>query len=289
MTASARARLLAAGLGAVPDRFVAHVLTHPPRGRWTLPLVPAWLEAHFRVEVTQVEAGRVATASPLAGASPRHVFYLHGGAYTLGPAHWDLVRPLLRRGWTVSMVDYPLAPEHTVTDTVSMMLAAWQRATLSTAVPVDIMGDSAGGGLALVLLQHIRDLGLTRAGRTVLFSPWVDLVMEDPVTVAADQHDPFLSLRGLRGAARMYAGGRDLADPVLSPLNGDLTDLGSIQTWVGTREMFLPQCCRLADLAHRAAGTELTLQVAEGMLHDWPLLPVPEARRTMDEALRFLA
>lgn len=289
MTPSARARLLAAGLAAVPDRLVAHVLTHPPRGRWTMPLVPAWLETRCRVEVTQVEAGRVATASPLAGPSPRHVFYLHGGAYTLGPAHWDVVRPLLERGWTVSMVDYPLAPEHTVTDTVSMTLAAWQRAARGAAVPVDVMGDSAGGGLALVLLQRIRDLGLTPAGRTVLFSPWVDLVMEDPVTVAADRHDPFLSLRGLRGAARMYAAGRDLADPLLSPLNGDLTGLGRIQAWVGTREMFLSQCCRLADLTRQAAGTDLTLHVAEGMLHDWPLLPVPEARRTMDEALRFLA
>ena len=285
---SLHARVLAAGLRAVPDRLVAHVITHPPRRRWQ-PLVPPGLDAEYRVEVTEVEAGKVATASPLSGDSRRHVFYLHGGAYTLGPAHWHLVRPLLQQGWTVSMVDYPLAPEHTVTDTVSMTVAAWQHATVTATGAVDIMGDSAGGGLAVVLLQQIRDLGLTRAGRTVLFSPWVDLVMTDPVTVTADRHDPLLSLRGLRGAALMYAGGRDLADPVLSPINGDLADLGSIQAWVGTREMFLAQCCRLADLAQTAGGTDLALHVADGMLHDWPMLGVPEARRTLDEALRFLA
>ncbi|MDO9496544.1 MAG: alpha/beta hydrolase [Nocardioides sp.] len=285
---SPQARLLAAGLRAVPDRLIAFALTHPPRSRWPS-LVPPWLDSAYRVDVTTVEAGRVATASSRSEESPRHVLYLHGGAYTLGPAHWDAVRPLLERGWTVSMVDYPLAPEHTVADTVTMTLAAWQLTTATTAVPVDIMGDSAGGGLALVLLQHIRDLGLTRAGRTVLFSPWVDLVMDDAVTIAADRHDPFLSLRGLRGAALMYAGGRDLADPVLSPINGDLADLGSIQAWVGTREMFLAQCCRLADLTLPASGTDLELHIADGMIHDWPMLPVPEARRTLDEAVRFLA
>jgi len=285
---SLRARLLAAALGAVPDRLVAHVLTHPPRRRWPA-LVPAELDAAYRVDVVPVGRGTVATATPRSGATGRQVFYLHGGAYTLRPAHWDVVRTMLDRGWTVSMVDYPLAPEHTVTETLSMVLAAWQLATAEARVPVDVMGDSAGGGLALVLLQQVRDLGLPPAGRTVLFSPWVDLVMSDPVTVAADRHDPFLSLRGLRGAARMYAGGVDLADPRLSPVNGDLAGLGRIQAWVGTREMFLAQCCRLADLAEDAEGTELTLHVAEGMIHDWPALPVPEARRTMEEALRFLA
>ncbi|CAB4691042.1 unannotated protein [freshwater metagenome] len=53
--------------------------------------------------------------------------------------------------------------------------------------------------------------------------------------------------------------------------------------------MFLPQCCRLADLALGAPGTDLTLRLGHGLLHDWPLMPVPEGPRTMLAAMDFLA
>lgn len=287
MTPSVRARAAATAFRAVPDRVIARTLTNPPRHYWPR-LVPPWLKSEYEVVVTDVEAGAVATAGPRSGTSTRHAFYLHGGAFTLGPMHWNSLRPLLERDWTVSMVDYPLAPESTVETTVSMVLAAWSAATTRALGPVDLIGDSAGGGLALVLLRQISDLGLARPGRTVLFSPWVDLVMNDPVTMAADRHDPVLSLKGLRGAARMYAGGRDLADPLLSPINGRLDDLGRIQAWVGTREIFLAQCCRLADRIATVDGTEFDLRIGEGMIHDWPMLPIPEGQRTLDEVMAFL-
>ena len=288
MIPSLQTRALAATLAAVPDRLIARALTHPPRRGWPS-LVPGRLSSAYAVDVEEVGPGRVATARARRPTTGRHVVYLHGGAYTLGPAHWAAVRPLLEGGWTVSMVDYPLAPEHTVDVTVPTVVDIWLRTVARTEGPVDLMGDSAGGGLALVLLQQLRDQGLPRPDGTVLLSPWVDLVMADPVTIAAAAHDPLLSLPGLRGAARLYAGGRDLSDPVLSPIHGGLHDLGRIQAWVGTHEMFLPQCCRLADLALGAPGTDLTLRLGHGLLHDWPLMPVPEGPRTMLAAMDFLA
>lgn len=288
MTPSLQARAFAGLLSLVPDRVIARTLANPPRRRWPA-LVPERLGVEFDIEVLQLRGGQVARARARHGVTGRHAFYLHGGAYTLRPMHWDAVRPLLARGWTVSMVDYPLAPEHTVEATVDMVLEAWRQASAHSAVPVDLMGDSAGGGLALVLLQRIRDLGLPGAGRTVLFSPWVDLVMNDPVTVAADRRDPLLPLSGLRAAAALYAGGRDLADPLLSPIHGNLERLGDLQVWVGTRELFLAQVIRLADLARSAEGTDLDLRIGEHMIHDWPMLPIPEGRRALADAIAFLS
>lgn len=188
----------------------------------------------------------------------------------------------------MSYVDYPLAPEHTVDDTVPMVVDAWQQVVASAGGPVDLAGDSAGGGLALVLLQRLRDLGLPMPHRSVLLSPWVDLVLDDPETLSEAPRDPVLSLLGLRGAARLYAGERDLADPWLSPLNGDLRGLGPMQAWVGTREMFLPQCRLLADRAATASGTDLTLHLGHGLVHDWALFPMPERELLVDAMLDYL-
>lgn len=278
-------RLITACFGAIPERRLAGAMTHPPRRRWPA-LVPAWLERRYDVRVEAIGAGRVAIASARTGTIGRQLFFLHGGAYTLGPLHWRLTRGFLDGGWSVWMVDYPLAPEHTVETTVPMVLQAWRAAT--AAGPVDLAGDSAGGGLALVLLQQIRDRGLIPPRRTALFSPWVDLVMDDPATLAAAEYDPVLSLRGLRRAARMYAGNRDLTDPLLSPANGDLNNLGEIRAWAATRELLLPQCRALAERAATAHGTRLDLHIGQGLIHDWPLFPSPEARTTLTEAARYL-
>ncbi len=276
-------------LNGLVERVGARAFTHPPRRVW-LPLVPRSLARRYDVTVTEHRPGRVVLArprsGPSAGRAAGHLFFLHGGAYTMPPFHWPFLTGFLDAGWSVSMVDYPLAPEHTVDETVPMVLDAWR--TASATGPLALAGDSAGGGLALVLLQQLRDLGLPMPTRSVLLSPWVDLVMDDDATVAESKRDPVLSLSGLHGAARLYAGERDVADPLLSPLRGELDRLGEIQAWVGTREMFLPQCQLLADRAAPTAGTNLELRLGHGRVHDWALLPGRARSLLTHEMLDYL-
>ncbi|MGA8847154.1 MAG: alpha/beta hydrolase fold domain-containing protein [Nocardioides sp.] len=288
-TPSLRLRATTALLAAVPDALVTHAFTHPPRRRRRA-LVPRAITHRHDVTETKVGIGRLATVAPRGSTSQGHLVFLHGGAYALQDLHWPFLKLLLNRGWTVSLVDYPLLPEHTVDDTVPMVVAAWEH--LLAAHPGEglcLAGDSAGGGLALVLLQRLRDLGRPLPSATVLLSPWVDLVLEDPATRALSRRDVVLPLTGLSRAARLYAGDRDLADPWLSPINGRLHDLGRIQAWVGTAEMFLPQCRLLADRAAAAVGTELELHLAHKLPHDWVLFPVPERGLLVEEMLTFLA
>lgn len=288
-------RLTTALLGLLPDVAKRTALTHPLRRRRDT-VAPGGLTKQYDVVETPVGAGTVVSAAPRSTldqpGTGRHLFYLHGGAYTLQDQHWPFLRRFVDRGWTVHLVDYPLAPEHTVDETVPMTLAAWDHVVdLADGAPVDLAGDSAGGGLALVLLQQLRDLdvpSIARPARTVLLSPWVEAVMDDPATIAAARHDVLLSLRGLHGCVELYRGERDAADPWLSPINGGLHDLGEIQTWVGTAEMFQPQCERLADDASSAPGTELELHLGHGLPHDWALFPTPERDELVDEMVAFL-
>lgn len=279
-------RALLAVLRLIPDAAVARLMTHPPR----LPQsTPRRITQRYDVTQARIDGHPVVTARPRTGGVGRHLVHLHGGAYTLQHQHWDYLALWLERGWAVTLVDYPLAPEHTVDATVPMTIAAWEHVVAAAdGEEIHLAGDSAGGGLALVLLQHLRDAGRPLPRRTVLLSPWVDVVMDDAATVAAASRDVLLSLPGLRGAAALYAGDRPLADPWLSPINGGLHDLGEVQAWVGTEEMFVPQVQRLADLAADAAGTELTLRLGHGLPHDWILFPVPEREWLVDEMQEFL-
>jgi len=288
---------LSSGLGLLPDALKRTAMTRPlrrPRGK----AAPRGLSLLYDVTETPVAEGLVVTAAPrVSGASSavspppgagRHLVYLHGGAYTLEDQHWPFLGLFIARGWTVHLVDYPLAPEHTVDQTVPMVMAAWQHVVdLVDGAPIDLAGDSAGGALSLVALQEIRDAGLTRPSRTVLLSPWVDAVMSDPATVAAAPADVLLSLRGLHGCIELYRGDRHATDPWLSPINGGLHDLGTIQSWVGTAEMFQPQCERLADLAAHAPGTDHELHLGHDLPHDWGLFPVPERDLLVEEMVAF--
>lgn len=291
-TPSLRLRATCAALAAVPESLVTYVFTNPPRRRRQA-LVPRAISRRHDVTESPVGIGHLATVAPRGKASQGHLVFLHGGAYALQDFHWPFLSLLLRRGWTVSLVDYPLLPEHTVEETVPMVVAAWEH--LRSAHPDDrlcLAGDSAGGGLALVLLQRLRDLGVPASARpdaTVLLSPWVDLVLEDAATRALSRCDVVLPLTGLSRAARLYAGERDLADPWLSPINGDLHDLGRVQAWVGTAELFLPQCRLLADRAAGAEGTDLQLHLGHGLPHDWALFPARERTLLVEEMLAFLA
>lgn len=288
---SLRLRLTCAALSAVPEAAVTRAFSHPPRRRRKA-LAPRALTRRYDVTETPVGIGRLATATPRTGPSRGHLVYLHGGAYAMQDFHWPFLSLLLDRGWTISLVDYPLLPEHTVDDTVPMVVAAWQhlRATHPDG-RLCLAGDSAGGGLALVLLQRLRELDTPAADMpdaSVLLSPWVDLVLEDAATRALSRRDVVLPLAGLSRAARLYAGDRDLADPWLSPVNGDLAGLGRIQAWVGTAELFLPQCRLLADRAATAGGTDLQLHLGHGLPHDWALFPVRERDLLVEEMLAFL-
>ncbi|KAI3635483.1 hypothetical protein MIR68_006121 [Amoeboaphelidium protococcarum] len=52
-----------------------------------------------------------------------------------------------------------------------------------------IMGDSAGGGLSLSLLLHLRDLGVPMPAASVLISPWVELTCSLPSWARNHEYD----------------------------------------------------------------------------------------------------
>ena len=225
------------------------------------------------VSVQRVGGAPVYTAAPKGHVPLHRLLYLHGGAYTyeISPLHWRLVRQLaVSVPAEVVVPIYPLAPHATASATVPAMTDLL--AELFDNVSPDrvtLIGDSAGGGMALAVAQQLRDRTGLQPGRIVLISPWLDMTLSEPEQPEIERRDEMLSLPGLAESGRLYAGDLDVRDPLVSPLFGELAGLAPIHVFTGTDDVLNPDARRLAE-----KGQEIHLREAEGMQHCYALFPL---------------
>ncbi len=251
---------------------------------------------HFRsgyeVDTHEVLGKRVTTVSSSV-TDGRHLLFFHGGSYVLEATvfHRRLIQTLVRKHHlTVSFVEYPLAPENTFRTTRAMALATYKH--MVSTYPHHsffLFGDSAGGGLALALLQVLREEGvLPFPKKTVLCSPWLDLSLQNKQIPEYVDLDPVLSVEGLQYAASLYSGGEDLSNPFLSPIFGNMDDLGEILLFIGSHEILYPDCLLLQEKIGNATNTSLSLVLGEALIHDWVLFPSKEAKAVPPQMDAFL-
>ena len=210
------------------------------------------------------------------------LLYLHGGAYGMGSARAfrHFVGQIASRTSVAAFIpDYRLAPEHPFPAAVDDVFAAhgWLAGRFGSE-RVAVAGDSAGGGLAMAVLQEVKD-----AACGVLLSPWIDLALTGESMTSKAGEDPLLSRAALEGAARQYLGRRDPREPRASPLYGRTDDLPPIQIHVGSAEVLLDDSLRL-DPTER-----MELHIWDGMPHVFPrLLEFGAAREAMELLSAFL-
>jgi acetyl esterase/lipase len=171
--------------------------------------------------------------------------------------------------------DYRLAPEHPYPAALDDAVTAY-RELLKTypAKSIALLGDSAGGGLALALLLRLKREGLPQPAAAALYSPWVELTKQGDTQTTLTGVDPVLQYElNLKSPALSYAGGdgSKLADPLVSPLRADFSkgavgQLPPILIQVGLRDTFLSDCVRLYRKL-RDAGQPVDLSPWEGMWH----------------------
>jgi acetyl esterase/lipase len=243
-----------------------------------------WLEASARLgrtpPGTRVEqvvlGGRPAERVTAAGASTgTPVLWLHGGAFwTCSPrTHRVLAAHLAAAtGGPVLVPDYRLAPEHPYPAPVDDARAAL--AELSADGPVVLGGDSAGGALALLLAQALRDDGAQLPRGLALVSPVVDFTQA--LSAAYPGADVVLREGWVREGTRAFLGGADAA--ATSPLARGLHDLPPVLVQTSSDERLGPEGARLVE-GLRAAGTDVSAEVLPGLWHDVHLQAdlVPEA------------
>ena len=224
------------------------------------------------------------------GADPvRTVLYLHGGGFVSGldRFHWRYAARLARGlGVRVVLPAYPLTPTHTWRDTLPRLVDLFEQLAVASPQGVVVMGDSAGGGLAVGLAQRVARRSGPQPTHLVAFAPWVDLTGGTPGTAGAAADDPWLSLSKLRLYGTWWGAG-DPPAPEASALAGDLSGLPPTLVLCGTRDLLVPQVRALVRDAQQA-GSPVTYVEEPGLLHVYPLLPIPEARRAWRQVREFL-
>jgi epsilon-lactone hydrolase len=149
-----------------------------------------------------------------------------------------------------------------------------------------LMGDSAGAGYALAVSQVLAAEG--RRPGAVLISPYGDALVSDPRTAECDARDPYLATAGVRAVLTAWAGQDDPNRPEVSPLFGTFAGITRMLMFTGTSDTIHPQAHQIHDKAQtESVGSRLV--VADGCVHVYPLMPIPEARRAIEMIVDFVA
>lgn len=256
-------------------RFRTHLQARKPAGD-----PPPRLRRRHRVQTREVDGFRCVTVTPHGGQGDGPVvLYLHGGAYVspIARQHWALISRLADAGAAVHVPLYGRAPQHTYREAYRLLDAVYTDLT-PHADRLTVMGDSAGGGLALGLAQVLRDTGRPLPRALTLIAPWVDVTCSNPLIAAIAPHDPWLSTVGATIAGQAWAGDDDPTDPRLSPVFGSMAGLPPIDLYYGDKDITFADADLIAGPA-RANGVAVDLTVAPGACHVYPLTPTRVGRR----------
>ncbi len=256
------------------------------------PTPPRTVRARVEVRSIKVAGRQVHVLMPRAGACTRLVLYLHGGSYvtTFTRQHWNFLAKLAETTQTsIIAPEYPLAPDQRWSDAYRMLFALWDRLTASVvSVNVGLMGDSAGGGLALGFAQALRDAHKPMPAAVVLLSPWLDVTLENPGITHLSPLDPFLNVEALRAAGRAWAAGSNPRRHEISPIYGRMSDLPPLSLFIGTKDILLADCRKLWNIC-AATGTHLDYYEYEHMMHVWMLMPIRESGYAVEQIAGILA
>ena len=244
-----------------------------------------------RVDLDGVKAVSVATGEPL---DDRRILYLHGGGYVAGkPALyrdfiWRIAAAARAR---VFIIDLRLAPEHPYPAALDDAVTAYRALLADGADPrrIAVMGESAGGGLALGMLLKLRDEGTRLPAAAVVLSPWTDLALTGASIQRNAKADPMIRSEEGPWLASCYLAGADPRTPYASPLYGDPTGLPPTLIQVGSDEVLLDDSVRMAEQM-RAAGCEVELEIWPRMPHAWQVWArvMPEARAAIEHIGAFV-
>lgn len=223
----------------------------------------------------------------------RLIIYYHGGGFLFGSSqsHRTITSHLaVLAEAEVLSVDYRLSPENPAPAAHNDCFAVYQWALEQGYDPalISLVGDSAGGNLALSTALRARDTGLPLPGCIAMMSPALDLA-GDGLSQEIEQDPPLLTRELMAFFNAAYVQDGDLRSAKVTPFYSNLAGLSPVLLHVGDWELLHDDSVAIAKRLQQA-GVETELKVWPGMVHCWQLFApmLEEGMRSLQEIAAFI-
>lgn len=257
----------------------------------------------------------------------RVILYCHGGGYTSGSANYSrAVTQKLSQATSMDLFsfNYKLAPEAIYPAQLNDAVKAWDYLMLLGygAKDVILIGDSAGGNLALSLTLKLKETGRILPGAIILYSPWTDMTMSGKSYISKQKLDPVLTREYISTCRARYIIGQDtipekseslpaedeniasiiedheknsaeyneypaLDNPLISPLFGDFENFPPVYIQVGTNEILYSDS---EALYKKLLSQNVRVQFSpfKGMWHVFQMTPLKTASEAIEKTADFI-
>ena len=200
------------------------------------------------------------------------ILYLHGGSYVadLYREHWEFFKDLIKdTGCTIVVPDYPLTPKYKYSDVFGMMLPLYREIVKKVEKEnLIVMGDSAGGGIALALMEEAGREDLMQPKNLILISPWLDVTMSNKEIDKVQKNDKMLNKKALMLAGIAYAGEGGMEKFLVNPINGPANKLENVTIFTGTYDILNPDVHKFKEIAEKQ-NAEIDIRETKGAAHIW--------------------
>lgn len=257
-------------------RFWRHqftaAMTHPDmsHGRLLFDSVQTETDDRYDVTVRHCAAPNGHWYHPATPHGDAVLLYLHGGGYTFNGGVSARYAAMLAHhtGSALFMPDYRLTPEHPHPAQSEDAVAGWRY--LSDKYPprkIVLIGDSAGGHMALMLLQSLKTHGLEQPALCIGLCPWTDIGDRGNSLRDNDRFDLVQGWMALQFGEWLDPEGI-YGRQALSPIFQDFTGLAPIYLQAGGREILRDMIIEFAG-SQKAKGADVTLDLWPDMPHNF--------------------
>lgn len=238
-------------------------------------IVPRKIKEKYKLQVKEINKRKVFTLSPKEDRkTDKVILYLHGGSYVgaLNNEHWDFLSDIVNdTGITIVIPDYPLTPKYNYKDAFNVVEPVYKEILKNKEnKKIIIMGDSAGGGMALALVQKMNQENVELPDKTILLSPWLDVTMKNSDISKIEENDPILSKKALIISGEHYSGRDGKESYLVNPINGPLEGLRDIIIFTGTYDMLNADAKLLVAKANKL-NINIEIREYEEAVHIWML------------------
>ncbi|MCU0240274.1 MAG: alpha/beta hydrolase [Pyrinomonadaceae bacterium] len=217
------------------------------------------------------------------------MIYLHGGSYIAGAfnVQWEYISDMCKRtNFAALLINYKLAPQYPFPNGLNDVITILESLNLSD--NWFLLGDSAGGGLAVATCYKLIESDKKLPKKLILMAGWFDITMKNPDAKLNADEDIMLSYQRLKTSAEHYVGKENPENYLISPINGNVSKLPPTLMQIGTSDIFLADNRKFYQKC-LDANVKIIYEEYKDCFHDFMMVKfLPEAKKARESQTKFL-